>query len=77
MELEHDTCDKPFHMPRSFVFPKRFIGKIACCCQHGWFNTLNFLHYDVSKDVVFWSHVHSGCIAEEDKEGKEKAILLL
>ena len=55
--MEHGTCnlacDKPFHPPRSFVFPKQFIGKRARYCQHNWFHTFGFLHYDVSKDAVF------------------------
>ena len=73
--MVHDNCDKPFYPPRSFVFLKRFIGKRAHYCQHNWFNTFEFLHYDVSKDTVL-SHLHSGRAAEEDKEDK-KAILVL
>ena len=44
---------KPFHPPRHFVFPKRIISKRARYCQRSWFDTYEFLHYDVSNDAIF------------------------
>ena len=44
---------KPFHPPRHFVFPKQIIGNRARYCQRSWFDTYEFLHYDMSKDAIF------------------------
>ena len=46
--------NKPFHPPRHFVFQKRIISKRARYCQRSWFDTYEFLHYDVSKDAIFY-----------------------
>ena len=60
--MEHSKCDKPFQ-DLSF-----FRSDLSERAQHNWFNTFEFLHYDVSKNAVLL-HVHSGCAAE-DKEGE-------
>ena len=44
---------RPFHPPRHFVFQKQIISKRARYCQRSWFDTYEFLHYDVSKDGIF------------------------
>ena len=68
--MEHSKCDKPFQ-DLSF-----FRSDLSERAQHNWFNTFEFLHYDVSKNAVLL-HVRSGCVAEEDKEGEKSIPLLL
>ena len=45
---------KPHHLGRGFSLPKKSFGKakpISCSAQNQWFDSLPFLHYDVSQDV--------------------------
>ena len=67
--------EQAFSPAKIFRSSEAIYRKKVRYCQHNWFNTFEFLHYDVSKDAVF-CYVHSGWAAEEDKEG-EKAIPLL
>ena len=39
-----------FSSAKIFIFP--IIGRRAHYCQHSWFNTFEFLHYNVSKDTA-------------------------
>ena len=59
------TQSKPFHPARSFVFPKRTIGRVTRYCQRSWFDKYPFLHYDVDEDAVF---CHTCMLAVEQKK---------
>ena len=56
------------------------MGKRARYCQHNWFNTFEFLHYelhyDVSKDAVFCQTCIQVVQQKKIREAK-KAIPLL
>ena len=42
--------EKPYHLPKEFIFPKTKIGsRNRSCGQHKWFNDYPWLHYDLDK----------------------------
>ena len=43
---EPQQVEKPFHPPKHFVFPKKKCGQRDRSCQHSWFETFDWLHYD-------------------------------
>lgn len=40
------AADEAFHPPKHFSFPKKKSGKRERSCQHSWFETYKWLHYD-------------------------------
>ena len=45
--------EKPYHPTKDFTFPKtKFAGQNRSC-QHTWFGTYPWLHYNIEKDSVF------------------------
>ncbi|XP_066910501.1 zinc finger MYM-type protein 1-like [Clytia hemisphaerica] len=59
----HQQVDKPFHPPKHFVFPKKKCGSRERSCQHAWFETYDWLHYDESTQSVFCHY----CMVQERK----------
>ena len=44
--------NEPNHPPISYVFPKRSFGSKTRSCQHAWFSSWSWLHYNEQKDTV-------------------------
>lgn len=40
------AADEAFHPPKHFSFPKTKFGSRERSCQHSWFETYEWLHYD-------------------------------
>ena len=40
------AADEAFHPPKHFSFPKKKSGSRERSCQHSWFETYKWLHYD-------------------------------
>ncbi|MEM6831947.1 MAG: DUF4371 domain-containing protein [Bacteroidota bacterium] len=63
--------EKPYHPPKDFIFPKSKFGARSRSCQHKWFKTYQWLHYDSEKDCVFCFYCmkhKSKLTAEKNKE---------
>ena len=54
--------------PKDFLFPKTTFGTRNRSCQHKWFETYPWLHYDIKQDCVFCFY----CMKHESKLSAEK-----
>ena len=69
---------QPYHQPKDFTFPKTKFRSHNRSCQHNWFHTYPWLHYDLEKDWIFCFY----CMKNVSKltgteENKEPAYILV
>ena len=57
-----EICDKPFHPPENYTFPKSNIGKRERSCQASWFAKFPWLHYD--ERYMYISHRIILCVCK-------------
>ena len=52
---------QPYHPPKDFTFPKTKFGSCNGSCQHNWFDTYQWLHYDLKKGLYILLLLYEEC----------------
>ena len=68
---EKNVPKEAYHPPKGFVFPKTKFGKRERSCQHNWFESYPWLHYDSERDCVLCFYCMNNLeklTAEKNKE---------